>query len=141
MMSVIMCGPVCFPLLQLSEVFELLAVDEQVIAASVEVLQAGLRADALEHPVAHDADAAAKHVRLFHRVRSQHDGTLLVVAAVLKDVPQLPPSLRVQACGGLVQEHYRGIRHQADRDGEPALHTQGQGLGERVPLFLKVDFL
>ena len=93
-----------FLLLDLAHKLEhlaLLAVDEQVVAAAVDRLQADLRRHAAEDSVAHNADAVAEHVCLLHRVSSQYDGTLALLRA--QDVPQLTSVFRVKACRRFVK--------------------------------------
>jgi hypothetical protein len=79
----------------------LLAVDEQVVAAAVDGLQADLRRHAAEDSIANDSNAVAEHVCLLHRVSGQDDGTLAFLRA--QDVPQLTSVFRVKACRRFVK--------------------------------------
>ena len=75
-----------------------------MIATTVEVLKSSLATEAPEHAISYDANAVAKDVGFLHGVSSQHNRTILVLFAVLQNIPQLTSSLWIQACGRFIKE-------------------------------------
>ena len=76
-------------------------------------------------PVVDDGDPVAQHVRLVHVVRSQQDGAPGGPVA-LQHRPQLPPRLRIQPGGRLVEEEQLRIADQGAADGQTLPLPAGQ---------------
>lgn len=72
-----------------------IAVDEQVVTSSVELLQSVLGPQTSKHSVVDDTDAIAKDICFFHRMSCQKHGSPLFAFAVLQDVPYLSSSVRI----------------------------------------------
>ena len=93
---------------------------------------------AMTLPVIDDRHAVAEHLGLVHVVRGQQDGAA-VGAEAFEDVPQLPPRLRVEAGGRLVEEQQVGIAGQRARHRQPLLLPARQLADPAVPLALELD--
>mmetsp|Transcript_3571 Transcript_3571/g.7795 ORF Transcript_3571/g.7795 Transcript_3571/m.7795 type:complete len:202 (-) Transcript_3571:2046-2651(-) len=93
----------------------------QAITLSETELELFRRPNAQQPTVGHDSDARAQPLRLFHRMRGEHDG--LALAARRNRLPQRVLRLWIESCRGLVEEHDRRRRHQADRDRQAPPHS------------------
>ena len=95
-----------------------------MVTASVLSLESILRANTAHHTVVHNTDTVAEHVSFLHGMRGEHNGTILVLLAVLQDVPQLAARLRVKTSRRLVEEDDLRVGHKTDSDGEATARTQ-----------------
>jgi hypothetical protein len=86
--------------------------------------QRGRRPDLQDLAVIHDRDPLAEDLRLIHVVRGQHHGAALG-ADRAEHVPQIPPGLRVERAGGLIEEQDVGAMHQCAGDGQPLCLAAG----------------
>ena len=73
----------------------------------------------------HDHQPVAQLLGLVHVVGGQHQGHALGLQLV-EPLPEEVAGLRVEAGGGLVQQHQLGSIDQRSGDGEPALHAARQ---------------
>jgi hypothetical protein len=94
-----------------------------MIATSVEILQAVLRTNAFKYTVADYSDTVTKDIRFFHGMCSENNGASLIILAFLKNVPQLPPCLRVKPSRGLIQKHDLRVGHETNGDRKSAFHS------------------
>lgn len=89
-------------------------VDKKMVAATVEVLQPVLGSDAAEDAFVDNTYTIAEDICLLHGVCREHHRAVLVLLAVLKNVPELTPSVWIQTSRGLVQEDDLWLGDQAD---------------------------
>mmetsp|Transcript_5388 Transcript_5388/g.16302 ORF Transcript_5388/g.16302 Transcript_5388/m.16302 type:complete len:338 (-) Transcript_5388:2693-3706(-) len=90
-------------------------------------LQVSDGAERVELAGGHQANVVAKSLALFHAVGREHDR--LVLRAVRYGIPQGTAGGRVQARGGLVQEHQRGVSKEGDRNTDFPLVASAQAAG------------
>jgi len=76
----------------------------------------------------HDGHPLAKRLRLVHVVRGEHH-RMAFRADVPKQVPQVPPGLRVQRPRRLVEEQHVRAVHEGAGDGQPLGLPAGELLG------------
>ena len=77
-------------------------------------------------------------MRLVHVVRRQEDGTT-ATSIPLEHSPQLPPRLRVETSGGLIQEEQVRPTRERTRDRQALLLSARQLADPRIALGLELD--
>ena len=100
--------------------------------------QGGRRPVLEDHSMIHDRHPVAERLGLVHVVRGQHHGPPLG-ADLPQQVPQVPPGLRVQRPGRLVEEQHLRVVHQRARDRQPLRLAAGQLFGAGTRLVVEPD--
>ncbi len=78
-----------------------------------------------------DADGVAQALRLVHEMGGQEQG-LALANQPAQALPDQMPGLRVEAGGGLVEDHQIGVVDQGAGQGQPAFHAAGQRGHQRL---------
>ncbi len=101
--------------------------------------QRGGRAELQHLAVVHDRDAVAQGLGLVHVMGGQHHRPAVGID-LPEQVPQVPPGLRIEGAGRLIQEHQLWSVHQRAGDGQPLRLTARQLLGAHVTLLIEADY-
>src|SRR5690242_21507338 len=91
-------------------------------------------------PAIDDRDAIAQSLGFFHQVSGEED-SLAARANIAHQIPDLSPSLRIEAGGQLVEEDDLGIVDQSERDEETLLLPARQRHEPRVALFFQAELV
>lgn len=94
-------------------------------APTIHLLEEQRGAAALHHTIGHDGDAVPQQVSLLHEVCGEQDGAAR--SLLLQKVPDEPPSPRVHAGGGFIQEDHTAATTQRDAHRELPFHPSRQG--------------
>jgi hypothetical protein len=107
--------------------------NEPQVRAARALRQPGRGVQRGDHAVVDEQDPVAEPFGLIHVVGDQDDGHPLVTD-VLDQLPGVPPGLRVQSGGQLVQDGELRVAHQRQGDQQPLLLPAGQPTEGGVPL-------
>jgi len=94
-----------------------------MIASTVNVFKGLLGAQAHQDSVVNNSYAVAEYVCFFHRVGRQYHGSVLLIFAVLEDVPELTTSIWVQSCCRFIKKDDFRCRNKTNCYRETSLHA------------------
>src|SRR5579862_3655094 len=95
------------------------------------------RSESDDLTVIHNRDAVAEPLRFIHVVCRQDDGSP-VELELIDQIPKLPPRLRIQPGGGLVEKQEIGVANQRAGEREALLLPPGKASDTGVALFFEL---
>ena len=117
------------------------AVDEEMIASTVKVLQTRLCSKARKNAIVNNTNPIAKNICFFHGMSCKNHSSVSVLFAVLKDVPKLPPSLRVKTSSWLIKENDFWVWDKAYSNWESSSHAERQFLSLCISVINQLHIL
>src|SRR5688572_22558105 len=87
-----------------------------------------------------NCDSVAQPLGLVHVMSRQHDGAPRCTE-LLDQSPELPPRLRIETCGWLVEKKELGVAHERAGDCEALLLPARECTHARILLLAKLDHL
>ena len=76
-----------------------------MVPSAIEVLESRLGSQAAHNSIIDNGNSIAEDICLLHAVGGQDDGTVLILFALLEDVPKMASSFRIKTSRWLIKEY------------------------------------